>query len=104
SWLTALFNMMYFNSREVNIITDYSIDTADKYEKWLNTNESTLAKDSLLITGLVSYVHYGCHACGFRLNFFKDKLSPKWKLIKEYDRLSYMQSPEKVRLWLKTAD
>jgi len=48
---------------------------------------------------LGSCVHYGAHFDGFRLVQFQRPLDPAWNLVREYGSLSYLPSPEPVRLW-----
>jgi hypothetical protein len=70
-----------------------------EHEDWLAENESTLPEGTMLITGLASYVHYGCHGCGFRLEQFRQPLQDHWVLIGAYDMLDYLPVPERARLW-----
>jgi hypothetical protein len=76
-----------------------NIYTAHEHEEWLVKRESTFSEGTMLITGLASYVFYGAHYDGFRLSQFKNRLSPVWKLHKEFGTLDYLPVPEKVKLW-----
>jgi len=53
----------------------------------------------MLLTGLGSFIHYGAHLDGFRLAWFDEPLSPRWKPVKEYGLLTYLPRPERTRLW-----
>jgi hypothetical protein len=72
---------------------------APEYEKWLHENQRNLKNGAVLITGLGSFIHYGAHIDGFRLAWFKEPLPPEWKLVREYETLTYLPRPEVARLW-----
>jgi len=72
---------------------------AKDYEQWLHRHETTLPNGTLLVTGMASFVHYGAHIDGFRLEWFDHPLSPQWKLVREYGMLTYLPRPEPARLW-----
>jgi len=100
SWLSYFFRHVYLkNVSETNIIPIYDTHNASQYESWLQKNQSRFPKDTLLLTGLCSYIHYGAHFNGFRLAQFQEHLHPSWHLFKEYGMLSYLPKPECVRLW-----
>ena len=79
-----------------------TIDTAEKHERWLADHEADFPEGTFLVTGLASYVHYGCHGCGFRLRKFRERLSPRWRHVGEYGVLTYLPLPEPARLWRLT--
>ena len=103
SWLAFFLNEIYLKDAcpGLPIVPVPVLDPgwANEYEKWLDKTDSTLPEGTLLISGLGSYLHYGCHVCGFRLTQFSHPLPDHWKLVKEYDMLSYLPSPEPARLW-----
>lgn len=68
------------------------------YEQWLAA-QSSLPEGTLLVTGLASYVHYGCHGCGFRLEQMSQPLDDRWVLVEEGESLSYLPRPEPLRIW-----
>jgi tetratricopeptide (TPR) repeat protein len=72
---------------------------APDYEKWLHANQWRLRNGTLLLTGLASFIHYGAHIDGPRLAWFNAPLPPEWKLVREYDMLTYLPRPERARLW-----
>lgn len=82
---------------EVPLITDAF--TAPEHEAWLRRHQDALPPGAMLVTGLVSYVHYGATGGGFRLRHFGAPLDPRWQLVREYGLLSYMPDPEPARLW-----
>jgi len=100
SWLSYFLREFYLKELGDRVVTNYTVDYGIKYEDWLGEIEPTLPKGTMLITGLGSYVHYGCHGCGFRLKEFRYGLDPGWQLFKEYNMLSYLPSPEPARLWI----
>src|SRR5262249_39496928 len=82
-----------------DVIIPIGMHNAGDYEGWLRNNEASLPEGTMLLTGLASFIHYGAHLDGFRLAWFEQPLSPRWKLVKEYDLLSYLPRPERTRLW-----
>ncbi len=72
---------------------------APEHEAWLNENQPQLPTGTVLVSGIGSCVHYSCYGCGFRLVHFNQPLGPAWKMIREYESLSYLPDPEPVRLW-----
>ncbi len=73
--------------------------SAADYEGWLRAHESAMPADTLLLTGLAGFVHYGAHADGYRLRQFARPLSPAWKPLRRHGLLTYLPQPEAVRLW-----
>ena len=73
--------------------------SAVDYERWLRDHQSTLPNGTFLITGLASFIHYGAHIDGYRLEWFQQPLSPEWKLVREYGLQSYLPRPEPARIW-----
>jgi hypothetical protein len=84
---------------ETEVVILHTQHAAADYEKWLRANEGRMPDGTLLVTGLASFVHYGAHIDGFRLAWFSAPLSPEWKLVREYDVLTYLPRPEPARLW-----
>jgi hypothetical protein len=84
---------------ETEVVILHTQHAAADYEKWLRDNEGKLADGTLLITGLASFVHYGAHIDGYRLEWFSAPLSPSWKLVREYDTLAFLPRPERGRIW-----
>jgi 4-amino-4-deoxy-L-arabinose transferase-like glycosyltransferase len=101
SWLSCYIKRVYLKSQEdkTQILRELRIHSIKEHEAWLNENESTLPEGTILLTGLASYVFYGAHYNGFRLSQFENKLSPAWKMYKEFGTLDYLPIPEKVILW-----
>jgi hypothetical protein len=87
------------NEQRTRVHILHTEHAATDYERWLEANQSSLPDGTLLITGLASFVHYGAHIDGFRLEWFEHPLSPEWKLVREYGVLSYLPRPEPARLW-----
>jgi hypothetical protein len=81
-----------------------NVNTAQEYEGWLQQQQMTLPVGSVLVTGLAGYVHYGPYYDGFRLTRFLQPLYRDWRMIREYDLLSYLPLPERARLWRLTED
>ncbi|MEM7827008.1 MAG: glycosyltransferase family 39 protein [Candidatus Aenigmatarchaeota archaeon] len=98
-WLGFFMRELYLKDRGINVVPIYNINDARDYEIWLKENQYHLLEGTMLITGLGSYTHYGCHSCGFRLRLFRNSLDANWKLFKDYGVLSYLSSQEHVRLW-----
>ena len=73
--------------------------SAPEHEAWLHAHQDELPAGTMLVTGLVSYVHYGATGQGFRLRKFTGPLDPRWQLVGDYGLLSYMPDPEPARLW-----
>jgi hypothetical protein len=84
---------------QTEVVILHTQHSAPDYEKWLRENEAQLKDGTLLITGLASFVHYGAHIDGFRLEWFSAPLSPAWKLVREYDTLTFLPRPERARIW-----
>jgi hypothetical protein len=68
-------------------------------ERWLREFEPRLAKGAVLVTGLIPYVYYTCHSCGFRLGLFDAPLDPRWSLVRELEPVRFDAAREPVRLW-----
>jgi hypothetical protein len=101
NWLSFFLREVYLKDTNTSIISpNYTIDDAKKYEQWLQENQHNLTEGSMMISGIGSYVQYGCHNCGFRLRQFNGSLDPGWKLFKEYQNQSYLPIPEPARLWV----
>src|SRR5262249_40217329 len=73
--------------------------SATEYERWLHEHEPTLPNGTFLVTGLGSFVHYGAHIDGFRLEWFKEPLGPEWKLVRQYNMLEFLPRPERATIW-----
>ncbi len=100
AWLSYFLSHVYLkNVTETDIIPIYDTHRASDYEAWLQKNQSRFPKNTLLLTGLCNYIHYGAHFNGFRLTQFQEHLHPAWHLFKEYGLLTYLPKPEYVRLW-----
>jgi tetratricopeptide (TPR) repeat protein len=84
---------------ETRVTILHTEHSAADYETWLKTHESQLPNGTFLITGLASFIHYGAHIDGFRLQWFQQPLSPGWKLVREYETLTYLPKPEPARIW-----
>jgi hypothetical protein len=101
SWLDFFLREVYLKGTNVSTLSpSYPIDTAQKYERWIQDIQPTLENGSMLISGIGSYTFYGCHNCGIRLNQFNTPLDPGWKLVKEYQNQSYLPIPESAKLWV----
>src|SRR5262249_7741143 len=87
------------DEQETEVVILYTQHSAAEYEQWLREHEQLLPNGTILITGLASFVHYGAHIDGFRLAWFSQPLSPNWKLVREYEGLSYLPRREPARLW-----
>lgn len=98
-WQSYVFRSMYLKkacpSTEVQHL---SIFTSTDYEKWIKENEPQIKTDSVLVTGLNSYTHYGCRNCGFVLDKFSKGLSPLWYQTHEFTNKEYA-TPEPIRIW-----
>jgi len=105
SWLGFFLRKFYLKKfdNKIPAIFDQKCDVARDYEIGLKEIQPALPNGTILITGLASYVYYGCRACDFRLNLFENPLNSSWHLYKEYNVLSYLSSPEPARLWRWTA-
>jgi len=104
SWLKYFMEEVYLKGTGISVVSapDYTIDTAPKYESWIRNAAPSIDDGTVLVTGLGSYVHYGCLGCGFRLALFANPLDPSWKLYSTYN-LSYLDPPEPARVWVKTS-
>jgi hypothetical protein len=49
----------------------------------------------VLVSGIGSYVHYGCRSCGFRLEGFEQPLGKGWVPAGNIE----VEGAETVRLW-----
>jgi hypothetical protein len=84
---------------ETQILILHAQHQVPTYERWLRGHEATLPEGAILVTGLASFVHYGAHLDGFRLEWFEKPLAPEWKLVREHGVLWYLPRPERARLW-----
>src|SRR6266478_3663273 len=73
---------------------------ARSYETWIRKNEAIWKPGTALVTGVGSYVHYGCPHCGPRLRLFSEPLSPRWIRYSELGLQDYLPVPEGAALWL----
>ena len=101
SIVASYFRDLYLDpaEHETEVVILHTQHAAAEYEKWLRENEARMPNGTLLITGLGSFVHYGAHIDGFRLEWFSAPLGPQWKLVREYDVLTYLPRPEPARIW-----
>jgi len=101
AWISYFIRQLYLKDEAIktDITPIYDTYNVSQYESWLQKNQSRFQKDTLLLTGLCSYIHYGAHFDGFRLTKFQNPLHPSWDLFKEYGMLTYLPKPEYVRLW-----
>ena len=101
SVLASYFRDLYLSpdETETRVTILHTEHQAKDYEKWLRSHESQLPNGTYLITGLASFIHYGAHIDGFRLQWFEQPLSPGWKLVREYEMLTYLPKPEPARIW-----
>jgi hypothetical protein len=101
SLIASYFRDLYLDpdEQEIQVVILSEQHNAPEYERWLHAHEATLPRGTLLVTGLGSFVHYGAHIDGFRLAWFKEPLSPSWKLVREYPVLTFLSRPEPARLW-----
>ncbi len=99
-WLGSLLRHAYLETTcpDTEVGPGQGIASARELEDWL-TAHSSLPEGTLLVTGLASYVHYGCHDCGFRLALMSQPLDDRWLLVEEGELLSYLPRPEPLRLW-----
>lgn len=101
SWMGGLMFNAFTQRIDPQTVPTFFIRTqvAKDHEKWLKENQSSWPSGTLLLTGLSSYVNYGCHSCGLRLREFEAPLSPDWKLLKEVGYLDFLPKPEATLLW-----
>lgn len=101
-WTHALF-FRELHLREAcpdTAVRSFRVDTpAVELEGWLHGLEPELAPGTRLVTGLVSYVYYGCATCSFRLASFTAPLDARWVLERELPPTSFDREREPVRLW-----
>src|SRR5581483_7945539 len=76
---------LYFDPRENHIAVTVLITQhiAADYEQWLRDHQDGFPDGTMLLTGLGNFIHYGAHLDGFRLEWFKSPLDPRWHLVKE---------------------
>jgi hypothetical protein len=72
---------------------------ARQHEEWLWKNQGRFGRNTLLLTGIGSCVHYGAVADGFQLARFDRPLHPAWQVVRDLGPLDYMPLQEPVRLW-----
>jgi len=101
SVVASYFRDLYLDPDETqtHVIILHTEHQAADYEKWLKSHEAQLENGTFLITGFASFIHYGAHIDGPRLSWFHEPLSPDWKLVREYDVLTYLPRPEPARIW-----
>jgi hypothetical protein len=99
--LASYFRDLYLDPDETQtrVTILHTEHSAVEYESWLRSHEAELPDGTFLITGLASFIHYGAHIDGFRLQWFKEPLPPEWKLVREYETLTYLPRPEPARIW-----
>lgn len=100
NWMGFFLKIVYLNELAHNtsyITAPYQVRD---FEAWLDKNEGRRVNGAVLITGIASYVHYGCHDCGYRLSRFKKPLDPRWQLMRDYRVQGYLPQPEAARLWV----
>ena len=76
-----------------------AISQAREYQVWLQTLQPELPHGAMLVTGLIQWVYYACHTCGFRLGLFEGTLDPRWILVRELAPVDFDAAREPVRLW-----
>jgi hypothetical protein len=101
SVVASYFRDLYLDPDETqtHVIILHTEHQAADYEKWLRSHDMQLENGTFLITGFASFIHYGAHIDGPRLRWFNEPLSPDWKLVREYDVLTYLPRPEPARIW-----
>jgi tetratricopeptide (TPR) repeat protein len=101
SILASYFRDLYLapDEEDTEVVINHDEHNATDYERWLHEHEPTLPDGTMLITGLASFVHYGAHIDGYRLEWFKEPLGPQWKLEHQYGMLTYLPKPEPARIW-----
>jgi hypothetical protein len=104
SILASYFRDLYLepDQEDTEVVINHEEHAATDYERWLHEHEPSLPEGTLLVTGLASFVHYGAHIDGYRLEWFKQPLGPEWKLVHEYGVLTYLPRPEPARIWRYT--
>ncbi len=100
AWISVFLRDVYLRDSAINVPPIIDTHAAKDYEKWLNENQYNFPEGTIMITGLCSCLHYGCHGCGFRIIQFSDDLNSGWKLFREYGNLTYLPQPEPARLWI----
>lgn len=100
SWMSFFLRELYLKEYADRIVSLFNIHSAADYELWLDRNQNQLPDQTMLITGLGSYVHYGAHYNGFRLNLFSKPLNSAWSLYRQYKIQSYLSNSEQARLWI----
>lgn len=106
SWLKGFMQDVFVapKCRSTIITTVDRVYTASAYEEWLAKAQNSWPPGTLLLSGIGSCVHIGCHQCGFRLNWFAKALSADWQLIYTGAVLDFLPRPEPVRLWVLLKD
>ena len=102
SWMTGFFRMRLASlSPRTQITSLYAVGGhARDYEAWIRQNEASWEPGTLLVTGLGSYVHYGCQSCGPRLHLFSQPLSSRWILARDVGCLDYLPYLEDAQIWM----
>jgi len=100
AWLSHFMRHLYLRDLgSTQVPPILNVHRASQYEHWLQQEQASFPKGTMLLTGLGGCVHYGAHHDGFRLTQFQDDLHPAWETVKKYGVLSYLPVPEPVRLW-----
>jgi len=102
-WQGTFFHNVYLKQALPGISVESSPAylSATNCEAWIQTHQSAWPKETLLITGLSDYTHYGCTTCGMRLSQFNAPLDAIWTLGAELGSLPYGPSQEPARIWIK---
>ncbi len=101
SWQSFFMQSLYLKGScaQTAVFPVVGIYQATEYEEWLKDNLSTLPQGTVIISGIGSCIHYSCYTCGYRLAHFNHPLPKGWKLLREYESLSFLPQPEPIRLW-----
>ena len=101
-WMSGFWRMHLATSVPLIPVTSFCEPggEARSYEAWIHDKEAIWEPGTALVTGLGSYVHYGCHHCGPLLRLFLQPLSPRWTFYKQLGLQDYLPQPEGAALWV----
>jgi hypothetical protein len=101
SWQARFFRELHLRGACADSVvrSPSEVFQARDHERWLHEQQPRLENGAMLVTGLVPFVYYACHICGFRLGLFEAGLDPRWSLVRELEPVRFDTAREPVRVW-----
>jgi len=97
-WLTEIY-LTPEQRQRTSVISPQGRYRATAHEHWLRDQGARFPGQTVLLSGLGSYVFFGAHADGFRLSYFSSALPSTWVSLRDYGPLNYLPRAEHAILW-----